>query len=112
MLSSFPRIRAMIQDFIEKMARIVIGEPARIIRKSTLERLERLAYRELLREAARSGDTAFIKEQIQKNQLTRGERLRIARKHTALADWPDVDEDAFATSLFDEPNSSRTHVTP
>ncbi|MDB5358138.1 MAG: hypothetical protein JWN24_4591 [Phycisphaerales bacterium] len=102
MLAECPKVRALVCDFVEKFARILLGEPARIVRKSTLERLERLAYRGQLEEAARAGNTEFIEDEVLKNQLTARERHRLVRKHTPLAQWPDVDENLIEADLFDE----------
>ncbi|HET6251094.1 MAG TPA: hypothetical protein VFE47_25630 [Tepidisphaeraceae bacterium] len=111
MLAEFPKLRSVLRDFIEKAARIFIGEPARIVRKSTLDRLERLAYREQLRIAASRGDNELIEKEIANNQLTTGDLNRLARKHTAIEEWPDVDEDIVSPTLFDD-SPAISHCQP
>ena len=80
MLAEFPKFRSLLRDFFEKIARIFIGEPARIVRKSTLDRLERLAYREELARAAARGDNDYIEQEISKNQLTPKDLARLGAK--------------------------------
>lgn len=104
MLAEFPKIRSLARDFIEKIARIFIGEPARIVRKSTLDRLERLAYRQQLLKAEEDGDASFIEEEIRKNQLTPSETRRLARKHTPIEQWPELDDEIVSPTLFDAEN--------
>lgn len=86
-------IRSLLLDFIESMSRIVLGEPARIVRKREWDRLRRLAYREQLQEAARQGNQSYLVSEIDKNQLTGDDLRRIARRHTPLKDWPDSGDD-------------------
>jgi hypothetical protein len=111
MLVEFPKLKSLARDFFEKIARIFLGEPARIVRKSTWDRMERLAYRERLRQAEEAGDIAFIEGEISKNQLTPSDLNRIARKHTPIEEWPEIDDDIMGTTLFDvsnkEPNCTQ-----
>ncbi|HZK81108.1 MAG TPA: hypothetical protein VFC46_08580 [Humisphaera sp.] len=102
MLTDFPKARSIAREFFEKMARIFIGEPARIVRKSTLDRLERLAYREQLRRAAAVGDSDYIEQEIRKNQLTPSEMARLGRRSTPIEEWPELSDDVMALTLFDE----------
>jgi hypothetical protein len=88
---------------VERIARAVVREPARIVLTSDLERLERRAYREALRLAEDRGDIAFLQKEVEKNQLTAEDRARIAKHHTPIAEWPDTEPDLMANHL----NASR-----
>lgn len=99
--------RTLLRGIVEAMARMVIGEPARIIGKRELERLERLAYREQLMDAELQGDAAFVEAEIQRNQLTPADRRGVARRHTPIADWPDTDPGLVDPSLFEPSQPER-----
>jgi len=96
------KIPSLARGFIESMARIFVGEPVRIVRKSTYERLQRLAYRGLLRSAEESGNMEFIESEIRRNQLTQADLDRLARHHTPIEEWPDSDEELLHPSAFAE----------
>ena len=96
---------------IERMACVVLGEPARIIRSRDLDRLERLAYREELRAAEERGDMAFIEREIERNQLTPEVLAKIAKFDTPVAEWPDTDPDIIADDAF-APTDDRQAISP
>ena len=100
MPAEFPKVKAIAIDFVEKMARIFIGEPARIVRKSTLDRLERLAYREELKQAEERGDTPFLNRELQRNQLTEAECERLSTHNTDISDWPEPEPDLLTDDDF------------
>lgn len=100
MLANHSKMRTLAREFAEAIARIIIGEPAVIVPKSALERLERLAYREQLRDAERNQDVEYIEAEIRRNQLKPEERKNLAKRHTPIENWPVVETDLIDPDLF------------
>lgn len=104
MQSAYNRVRDWLREVVEGLAQIVVGEPVRIIRKSTLDRLSRLSYRQCLAQAEREGNVAFIETELRKNQLTAADLRRIAKHHKPIEQWPDEgDDELLHESAFADP---------
>ena|SRR5437660_1353216 len=89
-------IRYIFRRLLETALEIWLGEPACIVRASTLDRLERLAYRTQLQIATERGDVEFLASELHKYQLTQRDLNRLSRYHTPLERWPEPDDDLMA----------------
>jgi hypothetical protein len=87
---------------LESIARIILGEPAFVVPAARMKRLEELEYREKLRAAERRGDTDYLRQEIDTNQLTESDLKRLERGATPLSEWPEPDADLFAPGTFED----------
>ena len=81
-----------------------------MVTSAELDRLQRLAYRERLREAEAAGDHEFIESELRRNQLTEEDLRRLQRHHTRLEDWPDTPDDLLEPE--DAPPPGANDTTP
>jgi hypothetical protein len=87
---------------LERIARILLGEPAAVVPVGRMTRLEEVEYREKLRAAERRGDADFLRREIDQNQLTEADLRRLEGGATPLSEWPEPDEDLFAPNTFED----------
>lgn len=103
-------LRFRLRVLVEAMGRFVLGEPARVVARGEWDRVQRLAYRETIRQAAERGDWRFIEAEIAGNQLSRDDLKVIARGHTSLEDWPEPDDDLMGADALSDRVSSDISV--
>jgi hypothetical protein len=87
------RLRLFFRNTIEVIARVALGEPAKIVPARRFARLER---REELRRAIRRGDVQRVRDELAKVQLTPDDLRRLGAKvpsAEAIQAWADEDWD-------------------
>jgi len=99
------KIMDLVRAFVEAIARVVMGEPVRIVPLRRIERLCELERREQLQAAERRGDLAYLSAELAKSQLTIGDLDRLAKLAKPIGDWPDEDLGGCFTPVV-EPNES------
>lgn len=85
------KIRDLTRAFVEAVARIVLGEPARVVPVRKIKRLDELERREQLQAAERRGDLAYLRAELAKCQLTPPDLDRLAQSGVPIEEWPDED---------------------
>jgi|SRR5205814_121752 len=59
------------------------------------EQSPELAYRVRLKDAERRGDVAFLRRELERNQLDQADLERLGKMGTPLETWPDEAQDPF-----------------
>jgi hypothetical protein len=90
------KMRNVARLLLERVARIVLGEPARVVPARKMDRLDELERREQLQAAERRGDSNYLDGELAKSQLTEGDLDRLGKLATPIEAWPDENfEDCF-----------------
>src|SRR5438309_384595 len=92
-MTPYAKIRNGARVLVEAVARIIMGEPARVVPERKIRRLDELERRWQLQAAEHRGDLDYLRAELAKAQLTSADLDRLAKLATPIEEWPVDDLD-------------------